>query len=186
MDEPVYRVGRREMWRVRLSGWRERLRRPNVWVLMLAGLAILIGTAWWYADYTAFARRAVPTGATIERIYPPIRSEHEYQPPDLVVHGMLRYQADGRTVHTQVWLATCSNGGCVAATRARQGHAVQIVYDPENVTRVHLGRRVPVPLNPVMLVLAGLGAIFIAAGLYVVFFDLDVPLAKPRGRRPAA
>lgn len=193
MADRVYRVGRLEVWRARLSGWRERLsgwrerlRRPSVWGLLLAGLVLLIGIGWWYARDTAFARRAVPTTAVIQQVFPPTRIEHETGPPDLVVRGILRYQVNGRTIQTQVRLATCATGACVAATHNRQVHPVQIAYDPKNVTRVRLGRQVPTTLNPITLELIGLGVIFIAAGLYILFFDLSTPDAKSTGGRSAA
>src|SRR4051794_19926529 len=120
MADRVYRVGHLELWRARLSGWPARLRHPSVWGLFLAGLALFGGAAWWYTTNTAFARRAVPTTAVIQQVFSPARLEHEYGPPDLVVRGILRYQVNGRTIHTQVRLATCSTGACVTATHDRQ------------------------------------------------------------------
>lgn len=186
MTARAYRVGRRELWRARLYGWPERLRRPAVWGHLLAGLVILAGTGWWFADQTAFARRAISATAVIERVEPPFRVEDQYGPPALVVYGRLRYQVDGDTVHSRVRLASCETSVCVAVTRNRQGRTVGIAYDPKKVTRVHLGRTVPININPFTMMIAGLGAIFIAAGLYTLFFDLGIPVAvaKPRKRRP--
>jgi hypothetical protein len=184
MTARSHRVGRRELWRARLYGWPERLRRPTVWGPLLAGLGILAGTGWWFVDQTAFARRAISASAVIERVEPPIRVEVQYGPPALVVYGRLRYQVDGDIVHSRVRLANCKTAYCVAVTQNRQGRTAGIAYDPKKVTRVYLGRTVPININPFMMMIAGLGVIFVAAGLYTLFFDLGFPGAKPRDRRP--
>jgi hypothetical protein len=184
MDARSYRIGRRELWRARLYGWRERLRRPAVWGLLLSGLAILVGAGWWYAEETSFARRAVSTSAVIQQVDPPIRIENQDGPPALVVHGVLRFRVDGRTIHARVRLATCSTSACAAAIRNRQGRLITIAYDPERVTHVHPGRG-STPVTPLFMLLVGFGVILMGGGLHTLFLDFGIPLTKSGQRRYA-
>lgn len=162
------RVGRRDLWRARLHGWRGRLREKRVWIPLLVGVAILGGAVWWYADRAAFAHRAVTTTAVVEDTYM-TRLEHEDGPPSLVVRGRLRYVANAATVHSYVRLAGCDTSVCVSVMREWKGKSVEVVYDPRRTTRVRIGHRVSLAPNPLILVVFGFGVLAVGIAVAELF-----------------
>lgn len=127
------RIGRREIWRYHLGSAPARLRESYVWVPLLAG-ALLLGLAtWWYADDTAFRRRAVTTSAVIEQLWrpPPVHRDDGLSAHS--VQGRVRFRADGAVTRANVVLYKCVSSSCVFSAKA--GDTVEIAYDPREPTR---------------------------------------------------
>ncbi|MFB4314944.1 DUF3592 domain-containing protein [Actinomadura sp. 21ATH] len=163
-----FRISRRDVWAVGWRGWRGRLRSSGVLLPLALGLGMLAAGGWWYWDAQAFARRAVVAEATVEKAEAPYRLDREDGPPILAYHGTVRYTAAGRPVTARIRLGTCERGPCA---RLAPGARLAVAYDPEAVGRA---RRVPpgglsAAPNPAMLLLAGLGVLFVAAAVHSLF-----------------
>ncbi|MEW2355067.1 DUF3592 domain-containing protein [Spirillospora sp. NPDC029432] len=161
-----FRIRRRDVWAVGRRGWRGRLRSSGVLVPLAIGLAMLTGGALWYWEAQAFARRSVVTEAVVVKVEPPYRLEQEDGPPIVVHSGMVRYRVAGRAVTARLTLASCRPGPC--ASRAALGDRLTVAYDPGAVGRAR--RAPPGGLSgapePAMLLLAGIGVLFVAAAAY--------------------
>ncbi|MEV5824779.1 DUF3592 domain-containing protein [Spirillospora sp. NPDC052242] len=150
-------------------GWSSRLRSFGVLVPLALGLATVAGGCWWYWDAHGFARRAVVTEAVVERVEPPYRLDREDGPPTYVSYGTVRYEAAGRKVVARVKLSACRRVPCGGA--AAPGDRLTVAYDPDSVRRAARtppGGPSSAP-HPGMLLLVGVGLLFIAAAAYTLF-----------------
>lgn len=163
-----HKIRRRDEWRALGHGWQGRLRSTGV--LLVVGLAMLSAAAWWYGESSAFARRSVVTGAVIETVHTPHRLEREDGPPVFIVRGVVRYTVAGRDVRARVRLRNCRTAECIAAVK--RGDRLTIAYDPQAESRAKVApaRGLSAAPNEAMLVLAGVGVLFLVIGAYTLAF----------------
>jgi hypothetical protein len=163
-------IRRRDLWRARLTGSPARLRRGHVWGPLLAGLVLVGLAAWWYAESTAFRRRAVTTAAVIDEVWQSAPRSREDGLSTRRFYGLVSYTVGSRVTRSRVLLHTCASNSC-ALGRA-PGDTVEIAYDPRQSSRIVMATEVDgagSPSGP-QTALALMGAVLCAAGGFNLVF----------------
>jgi hypothetical protein len=171
-------IRRRDLWRAYPQGSPGRLRQSHVWGPLLAGLALLGLAAWWYADSTAFQRRAVTTAAVIDQVWQSAPRPREDGLSTRRFYGLVSYTVGSRVTRSQVLLHTCASNSCVFGRTP--GDTIEIAYDPRQSSRTVMAAEVDAwPLSGRHMALALVGAVLCGAGGFNLVFGR--PPATTRG-----
>jgi predicted Zn-dependent protease with MMP-like domain len=147
--------------------------------LVLCGLGLWAGLTYAH-NQAAFLANAVPAKAVIDRIY--VSDNTAY--PGLSQFGIVAFDAGGRPVHAQVFLATCG-GTCGSGFRA--GQELTVYYSPGNPHYAQL-RRASSGIGYVLASFIGfLGVVFLVGPVINLVTRLGraAPGSGPRAAGPS-
>ena len=142
--------------------------RPWWWPIVAkpvaAGLICLAVAGLRVVQLTAFSDRPVATTtAVIESVQQGPFHESEADQRSFHVYAKVRYQVDGTPTRATVDLGSCGAGPC--RLLQQRGQPLAVTYDleqPDRARRAGRGGGTPF-LDPVVLLAAGLGVLFLAA-----------------------
>lgn len=137
-------------------------------VILLIGLAIIIGLAWTHKQQQAFSRIAQSADGT-------------------VIDLELRSDTDGDTYAPKIQFLSKNGTSYIFASSYSSilpaysiGDSVAILYHPENPQEAVIAKENFILTNPFMLGLAVLGVVFLAAGLYGIGDRMLAPYESAR------
>jgi hypothetical protein len=133
-------IRRRDLRRAHRHGSSTGSRQSLVWRPLAVGLVLVAVAAWWYADSTAFRRRAVTTAAVIDEVGRAAPRAGENGLSTRRFYGIVSYTVGNRVTRAQVLLYTCASTSCVF--RGTPGDTIEIAYDPRQSSRAVMATEV--------------------------------------------